>query len=654
MIGFLAPALLALGLAAAVPLVLHLLQRHQGPRVVFPALRYLRRAERESARRVRLRQILLLAVRVAALLLLALAAARPFLAVGGSEHPPTAVVIVLDNSLSTGLVEGDRRVLDGLKQRALATLRAATPDDRFWVIRAAQPWEPAAPGGAAEAMEAVGRTEGVAAAADLGKAIARARDLLASGREGLPAEIHVLSDLQATALPDPLPPVADAAPGVLIWAPGGAPPDNAGVVHVEVGGGLAPRIGQRTAVSARVAGTADSVDLRVMVGGALRAAGRAAADGPVLLALPPLPGGRVEGWVEKDADALRGDDRRHFVVEVAPPPAVAMGAPSPYIEEALAVLAGAGRIARDGVERPAVVVAPAAAGAQRLSDTTAVVVLPPESPLELPAVNRRLAAAGIPWRFQPPDAAGEARPDTAGADADLAPLLESARLAVTYPLQPEGAGAAEDTVLIALRDGDPWVVRGRRPSGGRYLLVGSPLTPEAGTVASSAAMVPLVERLVGSWAAEAQDAPEVLTGHAFLLPGRARTVLGPDGAEESVEGGAPYRPGAVGVYRVRGSEGELAAFAANAPSQETPLDRLGRRDLRERLPGWTVRLAESPGEWEALAYRVRRGGEAWRWAVILALALLLAELALSGSRRRTSRAAAPAEATREEAWRTSA
>ena len=45
--GLLNPLLLLLAGAAAVPLLLHLLQRHQGPRVIFPALRYLRRAEKE-------------------------------------------------------------------------------------------------------------------------------------------------------------------------------------------------------------------------------------------------------------------------------------------------------------------------------------------------------------------------------------------------------------------------------------------------------------------------------------------------------------------------------------------------------------------------------------------------------------------------------
>ena len=92
--GFLNPLWLLLGAAVAVPLILHLLQRHQGPRVIFPAVRYLRRAEREHARKIKLRQLLLMLLRVAALALIAVAAARPFLRSGGAGHEPTAVVII--------------------------------------------------------------------------------------------------------------------------------------------------------------------------------------------------------------------------------------------------------------------------------------------------------------------------------------------------------------------------------------------------------------------------------------------------------------------------------------------------------------------------------------------------------------------------------
>ncbi|HRN52948.1 MAG TPA: BatA domain-containing protein, partial [Gemmatimonadaceae bacterium] len=73
---FLTPWALLLGVAAAVPLLLHLLRRRSGERVEFPALRYLLRAEREHAREVRLRNLLLLLVRIAMVLAIAAALAR--------------------------------------------------------------------------------------------------------------------------------------------------------------------------------------------------------------------------------------------------------------------------------------------------------------------------------------------------------------------------------------------------------------------------------------------------------------------------------------------------------------------------------------------------------------------------------------------------
>ena len=69
---FLAPAALALIGAIAVPLVLHLLRRKQGEPVEFPALRYLLRAQREFSRTLKLRNMLLMLVRIAAVLALAL------------------------------------------------------------------------------------------------------------------------------------------------------------------------------------------------------------------------------------------------------------------------------------------------------------------------------------------------------------------------------------------------------------------------------------------------------------------------------------------------------------------------------------------------------------------------------------------------------
>src|SRR5690606_21670512 len=224
LMGFLVPALLALAAAAVVPIVLHLLQRHQGPRVVFPALRYLRRAEKESARQIRLRQLLLLLLRVAALLLLALAAAQPFIRGAGASHEPSAVAIILDNSLSSGTVSNDRRVLDDLKARALETLERAGPDDRFWLLRAGAPWEPALPGDAETTAARVRETEPTAAASDLAAAVTHAAALLATGAEGRAREIQILSDAQASAFRGPVEALDDDVE-VVIRAQGEAPPN---------------------------------------------------------------------------------------------------------------------------------------------------------------------------------------------------------------------------------------------------------------------------------------------------------------------------------------------------------------------------------------------------------------------------------------------
>src|SRR2546430_15341158 len=87
-----------LGLAAAIPALLHLLQRRVPPELDFPAVRYLSAAERESARRLKLRHLLLLILRTALIIVIVLAAARPLMRVrGGGAHEPTALVVILDN-----------------------------------------------------------------------------------------------------------------------------------------------------------------------------------------------------------------------------------------------------------------------------------------------------------------------------------------------------------------------------------------------------------------------------------------------------------------------------------------------------------------------------------------------------------------------------
>jgi len=80
--------------------VLHLLKRQPEVRVKFAAVKLIKQAPVEHTDKRRLRELLLLALRVSALVLLAIAFARPFLATGAAVVSTGVTVVALDTSYS--------------------------------------------------------------------------------------------------------------------------------------------------------------------------------------------------------------------------------------------------------------------------------------------------------------------------------------------------------------------------------------------------------------------------------------------------------------------------------------------------------------------------------------------------------------------------
>ncbi len=116
---FLFPAFLVGAAAAAVPVLLHLLRNHQAPEIRFSAIRLLQGVRVEQASRRRIHDPLLLAVRVAALCLLAIAFARPYIVRKGSAMTDAVTIVALDRSASMGAegvwpraIEAARRAVD--------------------------------------------------------------------------------------------------------------------------------------------------------------------------------------------------------------------------------------------------------------------------------------------------------------------------------------------------------------------------------------------------------------------------------------------------------------------------------------------------------------------------------------------------------------
>lgn len=138
MLSFLYPAFLAGAIAIAIPVLLHLLRNQQAPELRFSAVRLLRGVKVEHTQRRRIRDWLLLALRAAALLLLAFAFARPYLP-GRESTAGRAAVILLDQSASMApevVWQRARSAVLGVIDRAPKgeALALVTFDDRAEVL----------------------------------------------------------------------------------------------------------------------------------------------------------------------------------------------------------------------------------------------------------------------------------------------------------------------------------------------------------------------------------------------------------------------------------------------------------------------------------------------------------------------------------------
>ena len=109
MFGFLNSAILFAGLAALIPLIIHLFSRRRVKIVEFSSLKHLFAMQKRQVRRLKIRQLLLLLLRMLIILAVVAAFARPTSNSGVvGSHAAVSAVILFDNSASM-----HRHVVDG-------------------------------------------------------------------------------------------------------------------------------------------------------------------------------------------------------------------------------------------------------------------------------------------------------------------------------------------------------------------------------------------------------------------------------------------------------------------------------------------------------------------------------------------------------------
>lgn len=575
--------------AVAIPLFLHLRRRRIENRVDFPAVRYLERAEKENVRQLKVRNLLLMFLRIATVLAIALAAARPIGAFFGAGHVPSALAIVLDNSLSSSAIVNGQPLLATLRERALDAANAASRNDRVWLVTV----DGTVTGGTLDAVrQAITRTDVYPGRGDLTNAITRGAGLVTgSGMEG--RQVVVVTDAQASTWTTP---VATGDVRLSVLAATGDAPRNRAVVLAEA---RPARWTPRGAVVARAQLT-DSATYRIALGERTLARGTARnGEDLTVRAAPPERGWRA-GVVELEPDELRADDARYFAVWLGAAPLVRPDpAAGPFLRTAVDALVQDARVALGND----VALAPAD-GAAKLP----ALLLAPSDPSRLGAANRTLERLGLPWRF------GAPRRDETAVRGDR---FDGVRATLRYPLEAQ-SGATGDTLATA--GGTPWIV-----AGDGYVIIGSPLDPVATDLPLRASFVPwlgdiIAQRLAGAASAELHAAP----GGPVRVPSGVDGLEGSDGQVTPLTASS-NAPSRAGVYFLRRGPERVGALVVNAEPEESELARLPIATLRDRVRTRDAIVTSDAAAWRRSLFDVGARRPLQLPLILLALILLAAE-----------------------------
>ncbi|MCB9727669.1 MAG: BatA domain-containing protein [Deltaproteobacteria bacterium] len=342
-------------LAAAIPVIIHLINRHRARVRPFAAVEFLLLSDKRLARRLRVRQLLVLALRVLLMLAIPFALAKPYLqdepAPGVDLAEPGAVVLIVDDSLSMQAVP--EAGADSLLQRAVAraqeAVEAGGARTSFAVVAAGLPARLLTPGltyDRTTLTRALERVVPSARGGDMAGALREAERVLAESHERR-RRVIVLSDQAAHAWAGISEPWALADPPAVdlvdVGLPDAPPPPNASVAGVAVR--PAPEVGPgQVHVDVTVAnhGATErdlpvTVDLAgvVATSSATLPAGRR--DHVTSVLGLPGPASGLRGSARLPPDALAADDTWYFTVDFGGEVTVGVvnGSPRnvPYLDE---------------------------------------------------------------------------------------------------------------------------------------------------------------------------------------------------------------------------------------------------------------------------------------------------------------------------------
>lgn len=201
---FLSPLMLFGALAAAIPVIIHLFFRSRYRTVPWAAMKFLLTAVEQTSRRLRFQELLLLLLRMALLVMLALAFARPVSSIsrGAGRGDSVDAVFVFDTSFSMAANDGDNKTrLMRAKEEALKIIDELPSHSTVQIIACAGNAKtllgPRSPANLDEARRLIEDKNFDIAhlATDLAGGVIEAKEVLFRGQASN-KELYVFSDMQ--------------------------------------------------------------------------------------------------------------------------------------------------------------------------------------------------------------------------------------------------------------------------------------------------------------------------------------------------------------------------------------------------------------------------------------------------------------------------
>lgn len=689
---FLAPGLLGFAAVAAAPVIVHLLFRPRPKVQPFPTIALLKRSLKQTRAFWRVRHWLLLAMRIAILLLFVLALARPVFegSRGIAGGAPVATAIVLDDSYRMSYAPGGRSRFEVAREAALDFVRGLPSGSDVVVLLPAR--------GESTGLLSVAAAESALVAAApcsrtalLGPAIERGWTELGDAR-GRGREVVCVSDASATAWEGGIPRLAGALPQDRLYLldVGSEGPRNAAIVSLRVQPPC-PLANEPVEVTATVRWTGEPTPRAAEI--VLDGQKRGQADlvpevgsrsATVRFVISPETGGTHAGVVRLlPPDDLPIDDARAFVLNADDPIPVLVvnGAPSSdkqrdevfFLSNALAPPGLAGR------QTMRVTVAPVEEFETLDLAPFRVVLLANVPEVSTEGWNKlhAFAEAGggigaflgdkvLPDRWNLPEArrtTGVTVGDAPERDRELRfsiqdrthPVLSQFEMGrngglenpVTrtfFPIEPDGE--PRPSVPLAWSDGNEAMIESARGKG-RVAVLGTSVDADWSDLPKNACFVPFVHQLVKHLAGLHGAATDFWTGDVATVsvdpsaqhasptlfgPGHRRIrALAVEPGSYLVTFSDTDEPGTYEVMWEADGQVRKKAVAVNVDARGGDLSRVDWKALAEAPAG--IAIETSPPPARSLASAARGGGKDRSLAgpaLVAVVALLVLELLVAG------------------------